>query len=294
MLKAALEQHKAQQGATAPSATAGAAETKVEVASTSTSSTTSQADNRSSAAPQISEGGGRAAGSSTSSSLLQRDLMRRESFINRNVHVLKPTFQIKGLHTIIRDKTTKREDFIFYSDRLIRLLIEEGLSYLPFREKTVTTPTGAQYKGVEWAGSICGVSIVRAGESMEAGLRAVAKSVRIGKILIQRDEKTAEPRLFYSKLPEDIAERYVLLLDPMLATGGSAAKAIEVLLQHGVKEEKILFLNLIAAPEGIREITQAFPRVHIVTTEIDEKLNDVKFIIPGIGDFGDRYFGTDN
>jgi uracil phosphoribosyltransferase len=76
---------------------------------------------------------------------------------------------ILGLHTIIRDKNTKREDFIFYSDRLIRLLIEEGLSYLPFREKTVTTPTGAHYKGVEWAGSICGVSIVRAGESMEAG-----------------------------------------------------------------------------------------------------------------------------
>jgi len=226
--------------------------------------------------------------------ILSQALRRRKSFITRNVHVLKPTYQLKGLHTMIRDRSTKREDFIFYSDRLIRLLIEEGLSYLPFREKVVTTPTGEHYKGVEWAGSLCGVSIVRAGESMEAGLRAVAKSVRIGKILIQRDETTAQAKLYYVKLPEDISERYVLLLDPMLATGGSAVKAIEVLLQHGVKEEKILFLNLVAASEGIRVITEAFPQVHIVTTEIDEKLNDVSFIVPGIGDFGDRYFGTDN
>jgi len=276
MLKAALEQENRKTTATSSSSS-----------TTSASASTPSVDNRAAAAPQANEGG-------HGSSILQRDLTRRESFIANNVHVLKPTFQIKGLHTIIRDKNTKREDFIFYSDRLIRLLIEEGLSYLPFREKTVTTPTGAQYKGVEWAGSICGVSIVRAGESMEAGLRAVAKSVRIGKILIQRDEKTAQAKLFYVKLPEDIAERYVLLLDPMLATGGSAIKAIEALLQHGVKEENILFLNLIAAPEGIKVITQAFPRVHIVTTEIDEKLNDVKFIVPGIGDFGDRYFGTDN
>ncbi|KAL6050891.1 Uracil phosphoribosyltransferase, synthesizes UMP from uracil [Balamuthia mandrillaris] len=239
-----------------------------------------------------------------SKSPVKRSELRRGSFEKipssscipktANVHVLKETYQIKGLHTIIRNKDTSREDFIFYSDRLIRLLIEEGLSYLPFKEKVVTTPTGEIYKGVEWASGLCGVSIVRAGESMEAGLRAVAKSVRIGKILIQRNEDTAEPQLFYVKLPEDIAERWVLLLDPMLATGGSAIRAIEVLLEKGVKEEKIVFLNLIAAPEGIKALSEAYPRVHIVTTALDEKLNDVKFIIPGIGDFGDRYFGTDH
>jgi len=211
-----------------------------------------------------------------------------------NVHVLKPTYQIKGLQTIIRDKTTSREDFIFYSDRLIRLLIEEGLSYLPFREKTVITPTDHEYRGVEWATGLCGVSIVRAGESMEAGLRAVCKSVRIGKILIQRDEQTAEPKLFYVKLPKDIKDRFVLLLDPMLATGGSAIRAIAVLLDHGVKEENIVFLNLIASPEGISAMHGKYPKVHIVTTEVDVGLNEVKFILPGIGDFGDRYFGTDN
>ena len=96
------------------------------------------------------------------------------------IHVLPSSHQIRGLHTIIRNKDTPRADFVFYSDRLIRLLIEEGLNYLPFKEVTVTTPTDASYRGVQWASQICGVSIVRAGESMETGLRAVAKSVRIG------------------------------------------------------------------------------------------------------------------
>lgn len=93
---------------------------------------------------------------------------------------------------------------------------------MPFEERTVVTPTDAPYQGYGFASKLCGVSIVRAGESMESGLRAVCKSIKIGKILIQRDEKTAEPHLFYQKLPSDISERHVLLLDPMLATGGSA------------------------------------------------------------------------
>eukprot|EP01098_Paradermamoeba_levis_P008361 TRINITY_DN346_c0_g1_i4.p1 TRINITY_DN346_c0_g1~~TRINITY_DN346_c0_g1_i4.p1 ORF type:complete len:136 (-),score=50.52 TRINITY_DN346_c0_g1_i4:64-471(-) len=129
---------------------------------------------------------------------------------------------------------------------------------------------------------------------METALRAVCKSVRIGKILIQRNEETAEAQLMYVKLPSDIAERFVLLLDPMLATGGSVLKALQVLIDHGVKEEKIVFLNLIAAPEGIKTLCAKFPKVVVVTTEIDDGLNDKKFILPGIGDFGDRYYGTDN
>lgn len=98
------------------------------------------------------------------------------------------------------------------------------------------------------------MSILRAGEAMESGLRECCRSVRIGKILIQRDEETAKPKLFYAKLPEDIAERWVLLLDPMLATGGSVMQAIEVLLQQGVPEERILFLNLVASPEGLQAV----------------------------------------
>lgn len=120
---------------------------------------------------------------------------------------------------MIRDKNTARGDFVFYSNRIIRLLVEEGLNHLPVKEMTITTPVGRNYDGVQFEGKICGVSIMRAGESMEQGLRDCCRSVRIGKILIQRDEETSKPRLFYAKLPEDIAKRWVLLLDPMLATG---------------------------------------------------------------------------
>ncbi|KAL7751802.1 hypothetical protein RI367_002802 [Sorochytrium milnesiophthora] len=210
-----------------------------------------------------------------------------------NVHVLTQTPQLKALLTIIRNKETPRSDFIFYSDRIIRLLVEEGLNYLPLVEKAITTPTGSEYRGVAFQGTICGVPIIRAGEAMEKGLRECCKGVRIGKILIQRNEETAEPELYYTKLPSDVQSRYVLLLDPMLATGGSACKAIEVLLENGVREERILFLNLLACPEGIEKVIKQFPKLKIVTADIDEQLDDKKFIIPGLGDFGCRYFGTD-
>ncbi|OWZ43825.1 uracil phosphoribosyltransferase [Cryptococcus neoformans Tu401-1] len=207
-----------------------------------------------------------------------------------NAFVLPPTSQLQSLLTIIRDETTQRGDFVFTSDRIIRLLVEEGLNHLPVLPKKVVTPVGREFEGVAFQGRICGVSIMRAGEAMEAGLRDCCRSVRIGKILIQRDEETALPKLFYAKLPDDIAQRYILLLDPMLATGGSCIKAIEVLLDHGVQEEKILFLNLIASPEGINKVCTRFPKLTIITAWVDEGLDDHSYIVPGLGDFGDRYF----
>ena len=128
---------------------------------------------------------------------------------------------------MIRDKNTNRGDFIFYSNRINRLLVEEALNHLPVLPHTITTPVqGRTYAGVKFEGKICGVSIMRAGEAMEQALRECCRSVRIGKILIQRDEETSQPRLFYDKLPEDIKERWVLLLDPMLATGMSPNKSL--------------------------------------------------------------------
>ena len=209
-----------------------------------------------------------------------------------NLTVLPYTPQLKALFTIIRNKDTKRNEFIFYSERVIRLLIEEALNLLPTREKLVTTPTGAQFSGSEFLGKLCAVPIVRAGESMEKAVREVCRAIRIGKILIQRDEETAMPTLIYEKLPEDISKRHVLLLDPMLATGGSVCKAIEVLKDHGVSEEKIIFVNLISAPKGIETFQRCAPNTKIITGFIDPELNDKAYIIPGLGDFGDLYFGT--
>ncbi|KAK8199588.1 uracil phosphoribosyltransferase [Phyllosticta capitalensis] len=207
-----------------------------------------------------------------------------------NIHILPQTPQLISLLTMIRDKKTDRADFIFYSNRIIRLLVEEGLNHLPVQEHTITTPLGTQYSGVKFEGKICGVSIMRAGESMEQGLRDCCRSVRIGKILIQRDEETSKPKLFYDKLPEDIADRWVLLLDPMLATGGSALMAVEVLKSRGVPEERILFLNLIASPEGAANFAEQFPKLRVITAFVDQGLNEKNYIIPGLGDFGDRFY----
>ena len=140
--------------------------------------------------------------------------------------------------TVLRDHTTSAADFAFFSDRIIRLLVEHSLEEMPHATKRILAPTGVLYDGVGWelpyTSGVCGVSIVRAGESMEAGLRAVCPGISIGKILIQRDEETALPKLYYSKLPPRVADQNVLLLDPMLATGGSAIAAVEVLVKEGV------------------------------------------------------------
>lgn len=165
---------------------------------------------------------------------------------------------------------------------------------MPVVEHMVTTPVGRTYNGVKFEGKICGVSIMRAGEAMEQALRECCRSVRIGKILIQRDEETSKPKLFYDKLPEDIGDRWVLLLDPMLATGklrgtwsgdltrltmdagGSALMAVDVLRARGVPEERILFLNLIASPEGAANFAKKFPKLRVITAFVDEGLNEKK------------------
>ena len=206
--------------------------------------------------------------------------------------ILKMTPQLKALMTIIRDENTRRNDFIFYADRINRLLIEEGLNYLPTREKIIKTRLGERYVGAEFVGKICAVPIIRAGLSMENSIREVAKKIRIAHVLIQRDEETAEPIFFKEWLPEDIHERYVFLLDPMLATGGSAVETIKTIKIRGVEEGKIIFVNLVAAPEGIEHVLSTFSGIHIITAEVDRGLNERAYILPGLGDFGDLYFGT--
>lgn len=209
------------------------------------------------------------------------------------LRVLPYTHQLKVLYTLIRNKDTNNKDFVFYSDRIIRLLVEEGLNLLPVVDRKIVTPTGRMFEGYDFAGKVCAVSIVRAGESMEKAIREVCQSIRIGKILIQRNEENAQPVLYYSKLPKDVSERHVFLLDPMLATGGSAITAINVLKDNGVDESKIIFLNLISCLEGLKKVGDQFPNLEIVTGFVDQELNAKSYILPGLGDFGDRYFGTE-
>jgi len=211
-----------------------------------------------------------------------------------NPTILRETPQVRALHTVIRDKDCSRHDFVTKSNRLVQMLIEEALGLLPATKVTVNTPCGP-YEGVKLAdeSSLCAVSIMRAADCMLGVARDIMPSVTVGKILIQRDESTALPVLMYSKLPKDIALRPVLLLDPMLATGGSAIEAIKVMVERGVPPERIIFVNIVCCAEGLQALHKAFPQVQVVTSAIDPILNEQKYIVPGLGDFGDRYFGTD-
>jgi uracil phosphoribosyltransferase len=204
---------------------------------------------------------------------------------------------IRLLFTRIRDASTPPPAFAAHADRLMDVLALEGLALLPdTRPVTVATPCGP-YEGLEAppASSLAVVSIVRAGDSLLEAVRRAAPGVCVGKILIQRDEADAlkRPRLLYVKLPRDIAsKRAVLLVDPMLATGGSAAMAVGELVRAGVAPERIVFLNVVACPEGLAAMAAAWPSVRVVTAAVDARLNEHKYIVPGLGDFGDRYFGT--
>ncbi|XP_010567452.1 PREDICTED: uracil phosphoribosyltransferase homolog [Haliaeetus leucocephalus] len=179
---------------------------------------------------------------------------------------------------------SSRGDFVFSADRLIRLVVEEGLNQLPYTECTVTTPTGHKYEGVRFEKGNCGVSIMRSGEAMEQGLRDCCRSIRIGKILIQSDEETQRAKVYYAKFPPDIYRRKVLLMYPILSTGNTVIEAVKVLVEHGVQPSVIILLSLFSTPHGAKSIIQEFPEITILTTEVHP-------VAPT--HFGQKYFGTD-
>ncbi|WIA28487.1 hypothetical protein OEZ86_011030 [Tetradesmus obliquus] len=214
------------------------------------------------------------------------DLLR----IYPNLELLPSNFQIRGMHTIIRDASSSKNDFVFYADRLNRLIVEAGLGHLPFQEKIVKTPTGHRYVGVDFTRGICGVSIIRSGEAMETALRECCQGIKLGKILVHRHGPHEEEEVIYERLPSDIAQRHVLLLDPLVGTGRTACRAVEVLLARGVQQDKILFLSMVAAPEAIHKLCGSYPGMKVLTSEIDRGLDENCRIVPGIGEFGERYF----
>ncbi|CAG0904149.1 unnamed protein product, partial [Cyprideis torosa] len=143
---------------------------------------------------------------------------------------------------------------------------------------------GATYQGLAYCKGNCGVSVIRSGEAMEKGLRDCCRSIRIGKILIQSDPETCAAHVVYAKFPEDVAERKVLLMYPILSSGNTVSAAIRVLVQHRVIEENIVLLTLFATPKGLRKVIASFPGVRVLSSEIHP-------VAPN--HFGQRYFGTD-
>jgi uracil phosphoribosyltransferase len=178
----------------------------------------------------------------------------------------------------------------------MRLVVEDALAEFPASPFPVVTPCSPNFAGVQRLAPerICAVSVIRSGDALVESVREVEPAVTVGKILIQRDEAHPEKpaKLFYSKFPRDIANMHVLLCDPMLATGGSAIMAVQTLCEHGVAPENIIFANMICAPEGLRAMAESYPMIKIVTACVDDALNDDKYIVPGLGDYGDRFFNT--
>lgn len=216
---------------------------------------------------------------------------KARSFRSEDVLQLPQTEHLRSLHTIIRDKHASQANFVFASQRIIGMLLDKGLDLLPYESHEVPTPVGQSYKGLCFRGELCGVSVVRAGDSMEQVFRRLEPSAPVGKILIQRDRTTKLPKLYYSSLPSNLERMHVFLFEPMLATGGSAVAAVKVLLESGAKSNQIFVINLLTVPEGIAAFQENCPNVKIVTSAIDERLSEHAFMLPGIGDFGDRFFG---
>ncbi|KAJ2159969.1 Uridine kinase [Coemansia sp. RSA 552] len=212
----------------------------------------------------------------------------------RALLTLPPSNQLLAIQTILCDRDTPRNDFIFYSDRLSRLAIEHGLAHLDMTECSVQTPMGLPYHGFAPASEISGVTVLRAGGVMEKALHSVVRRAHYGKILIVGDPTSHEPRLHYAKLPPAIAQHQVLLMDSTIVSGANAIMAIRICLDYGVPEHNIIFVSLLATPQGAHAIHAAFPAVRVVAAILDPHIHkDDLLIRSGYGIFGDRYFGTE-
>eukprot|EP01108_Squamamoeba_japonica_P006505 TRINITY_DN5309_c0_g1_i1.p2 TRINITY_DN5309_c0_g1~~TRINITY_DN5309_c0_g1_i1.p2 ORF type:complete len:467 (+),score=223.07 TRINITY_DN5309_c0_g1_i1:112-1512(+) len=210
-----------------------------------------------------------------------------------NVHVLPDKLTTRACVTQLRDSETGRGDFVRFADRLTHQLLELALGLLPMRPASVVTPTGTTFEGCRHAGELCAVSVMRAGDAIVSNLHKVVRAeCHYGQLLIQSDAEK-KPSLFYVKLPsKEIVETPVLLCDPLIATGASMTMAIRVLLDHGVSQENIFVVTLFASRASISAIKQSFPDVHVCVAAIEEELNEEGYLLPGVGQFTNRYFGT--
>ncbi len=208
--------------------------------------------------------------------------------MNHKVHLMEHPL-IAHKITMLRSKDTCVKDFRHLVYEIALLMGYEATKDLPLRDFTVETPL-MEAQGKTIAKKITIIPILRAGLGMVDGILDLIPSATVGHIGLYRDHETLKPVEYYCKMPPDITKRQVIVVDPMLATGGSAAAAIDFIKQRGANNIK--FVCLIAAPEGVKVLTEAHPDVEVYIACLDEKLNEKGYILPGLGDAGDRLFGT--
>lgn len=205
------------------------------------------------------------------------------------VHVLDhPLLQHKL--SIIRDENTGVKDFREIVSEIATLMCYEATRDLPLEEVEIQTPVAKAKVKVLAGKKLAIIPILRAGLGMVEGILSLIPSAKVGHIGLYRDPETLDPVEYYCKMPTDISERDIIILDPMLATGGSASAAIQFMKNYECKSIKLM--NILAAPEGIERVQKDHPDVDIYVAAVDEKLNDHGYIVPGLGDAGDRIFGT--
>ena len=206
-----------------------------------------------------------------------------------NVHILDHQL-IRHKVAIIRDKNTTTKQFRKVIGEIATLMAFEAFKDVPTQTITVETPLETVEQTVVKENSIAIVPILRAGLGMVDGILTLFPAAKVGHIGMYRNEETLEPQEYYCKLPQGIDEKVVMLVDPMLATGGSACDAIALLKKRGCKHIK--FLAIICAPEGVEKVHSEHPDVEVYVSTLDRQLNENGYILPGLGDAGDRIFGT--
>jgi len=192
--------------------------------------------------------------------------------------------------TIIRNKNTGTKVFREVANEIGELMVYEITRDLPLKDVVVETPMGKSTQKVLAGKKLAVIPILRAGLGMVDGVLELIPAAKVGHIGMYRDEKTLKPHEYFVKLPSDIDQRELFIVDPMLATGGSANMAIEALKKRGAKHMRLVVL--VAAPEGVKAVQDAHPDVDIYAASLDEKITDSGYILPGLGDAGDRLFGT--
>ncbi len=208
---------------------------------------------------------------------------------NSKVHIMDHPLVAHKL-TIMRDKNTSVKDFRDLVGEVGMLITYEATRDLPLTTKEIETPICKSEQPTLAGKKIAVVPILRAGLGLVDGVLRMVPSARVGHIGMYRDEETLEPHVYFCKMPKDVAERDIMIVDPMLAAGGSACAAIDEMKKRGCKNIKLMVL--VAAPRGIDTVLAQHPDVDIYAGAVDEKLNEVGYIVPGLGDAGDRIFGT--
>jgi uracil phosphoribosyltransferase len=188
----------------------------------------------------------------------------------------------------LRDRATEPEEFRVLARKIITLLLYEATADLPVRHGTVQTPL-KEAASISVADEVVAIPVLRAGLGILGPVLELVPRVSVGYIGLERDEQTAVARIYYEKLPHMVG-KVPLLLDPMLATGGSASRALDLIKEAGGRDPRMICV--VAAPEGVKVLEERHPEVKIFTAALDEGLNDRAYIVPGLGDFGDRLFGT--